>query len=109
MGLPCAPDSGDRHGEAEFTGYSDKVVDTVLGRVTLRRTWYHCAGCKHGPRREIPGSASRARPGALRKAARTIPAMTNLTIPDGFTAARAGNGTSAEPSAGKSLTPISTL
>ncbi len=29
------------------------------------------------------------RPGALRKAARTIPAMTNLTIPDGFTAARA--------------------
>jgi HTH-type transcriptional regulator / antitoxin HigA len=29
------------------------------------------------------------RPGALRKAARAIPAMTNLTIPDGFTAARA--------------------
>jgi HTH-type transcriptional regulator / antitoxin HigA len=29
------------------------------------------------------------RPGALRKAARTIPAMTTLTIPDGFTAARA--------------------
>jgi HTH-type transcriptional regulator/antitoxin HigA len=29
------------------------------------------------------------RPGALRKTARTIPAMTNLTIPDGFTAARA--------------------
>ena len=27
--------------------------------------------------------------GALRKAARTIPAMTNLAIPDGFTAARA--------------------
>lgn len=27
--------------------------------------------------------------GALRKATRTIPAMTNLTIPDGFTAARA--------------------
>jgi HTH-type transcriptional regulator/antitoxin HigA len=29
------------------------------------------------------------RPGALRKAARAIPAMTPLTIPDGFTAARA--------------------
>jgi HTH-type transcriptional regulator/antitoxin HigA len=29
------------------------------------------------------------RPGLLRKAARTVPAMTNLTISDGFTAARA--------------------
>jgi hypothetical protein len=34
--------------EAEFTDYRDKVIDTVLGPVTLRRAWYHCAGCKHG-------------------------------------------------------------
>jgi hypothetical protein len=29
------------------------------------------------------------RPGALRKAARTVPVMTNLAVTDGFTAARA--------------------
>ena len=34
--------------EAEFTGYRDKTFDTVLGPVTLRRAWYHCAECKHG-------------------------------------------------------------
>jgi hypothetical protein len=31
-----------------FTGYREKVIDTVLGPVTLRRAWYHCAGCEHG-------------------------------------------------------------
>jgi hypothetical protein len=34
--------------QAEFTGYRDKVIDTVLGPVTLTRAWYHCARCKHG-------------------------------------------------------------
>jgi hypothetical protein len=41
--LPC----GQGH-EAEFIDYRDKVIDTVLGPVTLRRAWYHCAECKHG-------------------------------------------------------------
>jgi hypothetical protein len=41
--LPC----GQGH-EAEFTDYRDKTFDTVLGPVTLRRAWYHCAECKHG-------------------------------------------------------------
>jgi hypothetical protein len=41
--VPC----GQGH-EAEFTGYRDKTFDTVLGPVTLRRAWYHCAECKHG-------------------------------------------------------------
>jgi hypothetical protein len=41
--LPCGPGH-----EAEFTDYRDKVIDTVLGPVTLRRAWYHCAECKHG-------------------------------------------------------------
>ena len=36
--LPC----GQGH-EAEFTDYRDKVIDTVLGPVTLRRAWYHCS------------------------------------------------------------------
>ena len=50
--LPC----GQGH-EAEFTDYRDKVIDTVLGPVTLRRAWYHCAECKHGfaPRDAEPG------------------------------------------------------
>jgi len=34
--------------EAEFIAYRDKVIDTVLGPVTLTRAWYHCAACKHG-------------------------------------------------------------
>jgi hypothetical protein len=38
---------GNGH-QAEFTGYRDKVIDTVLGPVTLTRAWYHCARCKHG-------------------------------------------------------------
>jgi len=38
---------GNGH-DAEFTGYRDKVIDTVLGPVTLRRAWYHCAACRHG-------------------------------------------------------------
>jgi hypothetical protein len=41
--IPC----GNGH-QAEFVSYRDKVIDTVLGPVTLTRAWYHCAICKHG-------------------------------------------------------------
>jgi hypothetical protein len=41
--VPC----GQGH-QAELTAYRDKVIDTVLGPVTVRRAWYHCARCKHG-------------------------------------------------------------
>ena len=41
--MPC----GQGH-EAEFVSYRDKTFDTVLGPVTLRRAWYHCAACRHG-------------------------------------------------------------
>jgi len=34
--------------QAQFVSYRDKVIDTVLGPVTLTRAWYHCADCKHG-------------------------------------------------------------
>ena len=34
--------------DAVFTGYREKVIDTVLGPVTVRRAWYHCALCGHG-------------------------------------------------------------
>jgi hypothetical protein len=41
--VPC----GQGH-EAVFTGYRDKIIDTVLGPVTLTRAWYHCPECGHG-------------------------------------------------------------
>jgi hypothetical protein len=40
-------DCGHGH-EAIFAGYREKAIDTVLGPVTLRRAWYHCARCGHG-------------------------------------------------------------
>jgi hypothetical protein len=40
-------DCGCGH-RAELAGYRDKTVDTVLGRVALRRAWYHCPACGHG-------------------------------------------------------------
>ncbi|HEX6525352.1 MAG TPA: ISKra4 family transposase [Streptosporangiaceae bacterium] len=41
--VPC----GQGH-EAGFVAYRDKVIDTVLGPVTLTRAWYHCVICGHG-------------------------------------------------------------
>jgi hypothetical protein len=38
--VPC----GNGH-EAVFVSYRDKVIDTVLGPVTLNRAWYHCKTC----------------------------------------------------------------
>jgi hypothetical protein len=51
-------DCGNGH-QAEFVSYRDKTFDTVLGPVTLRRAWYHCAACGHGfaPRDAGPGLA----------------------------------------------------
>jgi len=41
--VPC----GEGH-QAGFVSCRDKRIDTVLGPVTLRRAWYHCAECGHG-------------------------------------------------------------
>jgi len=41
--VPCG-----RGHQAVFGCYRDKVIDTVLGPVTLTRAWYHCAACGHG-------------------------------------------------------------
>jgi hypothetical protein len=41
--VPC----GQGH-DAVFASYRDKVIDTVLGPVTLNRAWYRCAECGHG-------------------------------------------------------------
>jgi hypothetical protein len=38
---------GNGH-QAELESVRPKVIDTVLGPVTLRRAWYHCPKCRHG-------------------------------------------------------------
>jgi hypothetical protein len=61
-------DCGAGH-QAAFAGYRDKTVATVLGTVTLKRAWYHCAGCGHGlaPRDEQLGVAGQGMTPGLRK------------------------------------------
>jgi hypothetical protein len=61
-------DCGAGH-QAELAGYRDKPVDTVLGRVTIRRAWYHCRRCKHGlaPRDAQLGIAGQTMSLGLRK------------------------------------------
>lgn len=45
----CGPRAGCGHGhQGVYAGCRDKTVTTVLGPVTLRRAWYHCAECSHG-------------------------------------------------------------
>jgi hypothetical protein len=41
--VPCG-----RGHQAQFIAYRAKVIDTVLGAVTVTRAWYHCAACRHG-------------------------------------------------------------
>jgi len=49
---------GNGH-QAGFVAYRGKIIDTVLGPVTLARAWYHCPACGHGlaPRDAEPGVA----------------------------------------------------
>ena len=35
-------------GQAVYAGSRPRTLTTVLGLVTLRRAWYHCAACKRG-------------------------------------------------------------
>jgi hypothetical protein len=68
---------GNGH-QAEFVSYRDKVIDTVLGPVTLTRAWYHCAACGHGlaPRdAELGVAGASLSPG--------LAAMTDLAAADG--------------------------
>jgi hypothetical protein len=55
--------------QAEFVSRRDKKVDTVLGPVTIRRSWYHCDQCGHGfaPRDEQLGTAGQTMSPGLRK------------------------------------------
>lgn len=66
---------GCGHGHrAEFVSYRDKNLDTVLGRVRLRRAYYHCTDCGRGvvPGDSELGVAGRSlSPGLRRMVART--------------------------------------
>lgn len=65
-------DCGQGH-QAEFVGYRDKHIDTVLGRIRLRRAYYHCHSCRRGvvPRDSQLGVAGRSlSPGLRRMVAR---------------------------------------
>jgi hypothetical protein len=61
-------DCGAGH-EAEFVAYRAKTVDTVLGPVTVRRAYYHCATCGCGvlPRDDELGVTGASLSPGLRK------------------------------------------
>jgi hypothetical protein len=100
--------------QAQFAGYRDKTVDTVLGPVMLRRAWYHCVACGHGsaPRDEQLGTAGQGMSAGLRKmtaraaaavpftaAARLISELAGITL----TARRAGRRAEADGQAAAAL------
>jgi hypothetical protein len=98
-------DCGAGH-QAQFAGYRDKTAGTVLGPVTLRRAWYHCADCGHGsaPRDQQLGVAGQGMSPGLRKmtaraaavpfaaAARLISELAGITL----TGKRAGRRAEAD-------------
>jgi hypothetical protein len=64
--------------QAAFTGYRPTTIDTVVGPVTLRRAWYHCAECGHGlaPRDdELGAGRASMSPGLARMTARAAAAV----------------------------------
>ena len=64
--------------QAGFAGYRDKAADTVLGKVVIRRAWYHCAACRHGfaPRDgELGVAGSTMSPGLARMTDRAAAAV----------------------------------
>jgi hypothetical protein len=106
-------DCGAGH-QAAFAGYRDKTTDTVLGPVTIRRAWYHCAACGHGlaPRDDQLGVAGQSMSPGLRKmtaraaaavpfaaAARLVGDLAGITI----TGNRAGRSAEADGNAAAAI------
>jgi hypothetical protein len=106
-------DCGAGH-QAAFAGYRAKTTDTVLGPVTARRAWYHCAACGHGlaPRDEQLGVAGQTMSPGLRKmtaraaaavpfaaAARLVGELAGITI----TGNRAGRRAEADGNAAAAI------
>jgi hypothetical protein len=104
--------------QAGFASRRDKKVDTVLGPVTIRRSWYHCAACRHGfaPRDAELGIAGQGMSPGLRKmtaraaaavpftaAARLVGELAGITLTGKRAGRRAeadGNAAAARISAG---------
>jgi hypothetical protein len=104
--------------QADFASRRDKKVDTVLGPVTIRRSWYHCAACRHGfaPRDAELGIAGQGMSPGLRKmtaraaaavpfaaAARLVGELAGITLTGKRAGRRAeadGNAAAARISAG---------
>lgn len=64
--------------QAGFVSYRAKTIDTVVGPVTVRRAWYHCAACGHGlaPRDgELGVAGASLSPGLARMSARAASAV----------------------------------
>lgn len=77
-------DCGAAH-HAEFVGYRDKHLDTVLGRISVRRAYYHCAACGRGiaPRDDDLGVTDASlSPGLRRMTARAAAAEPFATAAD---------------------------
>jgi hypothetical protein len=69
-------DCGSGH-QAQFVGYRDKHIDTVLGRVQVRRAYYHCPACRRGvvPRDEELGVAGASLSIGLRRMVARVAAV----------------------------------
>ena len=64
--------------QARLVSHRAKTIDTVLGPVTLRRAWYHCAECKQGlsPRdAELGVTSASMSPGLRKMTARAAAAL----------------------------------
>lgn len=64
--------------QAAFVSYREKIIDTALGPVTVRRAWYHCTACGHGqaPKDAELGVASASMsPGLAKMTARAAAAV----------------------------------
>jgi hypothetical protein len=69
-------DCGRGH-QAEFVGYRDKNIDTVLGRIRPRRAYYHCRACQRGvvPRDTELGVAGQSLSTGLRRMVARVAAV----------------------------------
>lgn len=77
-------DCGAGH-HAEFVGYRDKNLDTVLGPIVVRRAYYHCTVCGRGivPRDDELGvTGASLSPGLRRMVARAAAAEPFATAAD---------------------------
>lgn len=91
----CGPriDCGKGH-QAEFVSHRVKNIDTVLGRVAVRRAYHHCGACKRGvvPRDDEFGVTGASLSPGLRKMTARAAAAEPFATPADLLAELAGGG-----------------